>query len=284
MVRVAGESPRTARHIKLSPAGKEDPVILCCEMAGDGPPAVLIPGLGDTVWVWRRLIPFLQHHNLVTAVELRGHGRSASPFGPYSIPELADDIFALTQKLNLSRSTLVAQGFGGRVAMTLALKRPELVSGLVLISPHISPPVGDLRSALIERIDHAARGDMRAAYKSRKSQGREPRGMSPQERAEHHRIFIRNSPAGYTAACSAELNATDLTGKLEEIQCPVIAVVGELDSDRLEDAQQMTEKIADCETVIIEGAGHFVHLDRTETFHALLDHFLKTHNLSKIRS
>ena len=283
MARIAGESPRTARHFKLSPPEKDDPVILCCEIVGDGPPAVLVPGLGDTVWVWRRLIPYLQHHHRVTAVELRGHGRSASPFGPYSVKDMTEDLALLIEKLNIWEAIFIAQGLGARAAMTLAAEKPDIVSALVLIGAETGSPDSAVRGNLIERMEHAARGDMQPAYKLRKSEGREPRGMSSRERAEHHRIFLRNSPAGYNAACYAELSAPNFSGRLGEIQCPVLAVAGELDPDRLADAERMAESIPNCESVIVASAGHFVQLDQTETFHALLDDFFRKHfrNLPK---
>ncbi len=283
MARIAGESPRTARHIKLSPPEKDDPVILCCEIAGAGPPMILVPGLGDTVWAWRRLIPHLQHHHQVIAVELRGHGRSACPFGPYSMKEMAEDLVLLIENLDLHGPTFIAQGFGARAAMTLAIEKPGIAAALVLIGAETGPPDSATRGQLVGRMEHAARGDMQATYKLRKSEGREPRGMSSRERAEHHRVFLRNSPAGYNAACFAELSAPDLTDRLEEIRCPVLAVTGELDTDRLADARRMTEIMPDCESVIVADAGHFVQLDQTETFHALLDDFLKKHNLSAVR-
>lgn len=281
MVRIAGESPRTARYIKLSPPGKDDPIILCCEIAGEGPPIVLVPGLGDTVWVWRHLIPFLHPHHRVTALELRGHGRSASPYGPYFMEEIVQDISLLLDKLNFPSATFIAQGFGARAALILAVERPEIASALILIGPETGAPTAAVRTSLIERMKQASRGDMRSAYKTRKSAGLDPRGMSSQERAEHHRLFLRNSPSGYAAACSAELNAADLSGRLGVIACPVLSVVGELDPDHLENAKQMAETIPDCETVIVEGAGHFVQLDQRDSFHTLIEDFLRKHNLSK---
>lgn len=283
MARIAGESPRTARHIKLSPPAKDDPVILCCEIAGDGPPMILVPGLGDTVWVWRRLIPHLQHHHQVIAVEMRGHGRSASPFGPYSMKDMAGDLALLTERLNLPPSAFVAQGLGARAAMILAIEKPEIAAALILIGAETGPPRESARGMLVGRMEHAARGDMQAAYKLRKGEGREPRGMSSRERAEHHRLFLRNSPAGYNAACYAELSAPDISGRLGEIRCPVLAVAGELDPDRLDDARRMAEEIPDCESVILADAGYFAQLDQTEAFHALLDDFLKKHHITPAR-
>ena len=226
MARFAGETRRAARHIKLSPPSATDPVVLCCEIDGEGPPALLLPGLGDTVWVWRRLIPELSHRNLVAAVELRGHGRSSSPHGPYSFEEILGDLIGLIEKLGIPPAAALAQGFGGRLALALTIERPDLISALILIGTGAGPAAGPERSALALRMEAAARRDMQAAYKALKSEGHVPRGMSPKERAEHHRNFLKNSPAGYAAACAAELSAPDLSEKLGEIRCPALALAG----------------------------------------------------------
>ncbi len=279
MARFAGETRRTARHIKLSPPSASDPVVLCCEIDGEGPPVLLFPGLGDTVWVWRRLIPELSHRNLVAAVELRGHGRSSSPFGPYSFAAMMNDLIQLIEKLGIAPAAAVAQGFGGRLALALALERPDLLSALVLVGTEAGPVAGSARGALALRLEAAARRDMQAAYKALKSEGHGPRGMSPRERAEHHRNFLKNSPAGYAAACSAELNAPDLSEKISEIRCPVLALTGEFDGGRHAGAERLAESIPGCEAVIVDGAGHFVQLDATDSFHLLLIEFLAKHKL-----
>ncbi len=276
MARIAGESPRTARHIKLSPPSVADPVVLCCEISGDGPPLILVPGLGDTVWVWRHLIPVIQQRSRVLAAELRGHGRSASPAGPYTAGEMAGDLFRLAEELGIFRPTLIAQGFGARLALLLAIERPGFAAGLVLIGAETGPPQS---AAAAEMRDHAARGDLGAAYKSRKEIIPAPRGMSPKERAEHHRIFLRNTPTGYAAACAAVEGAPSLTERLGEIDCPVLALAGERDKARHADARRLTELISDCSAAIIDGAGHFVQLDAPESFQVVLEDFLGEHLL-----
>ncbi len=276
MARIAGESPRTARHIKLSPPEVADPVILCCEIAGDGPPIMLVPGLGDTVWVWRHLIPLLQPRSRVAAVELRGHGRSASPRGPYTAGEMAGDLVRLAEELGLNRPAIIAQGFGARLALLLAIERPGFAAGLVLIGAETGP----VENALLGKMkDLAAQGDMAAAYKMRKEEGGAPRGMSPKERAEHHRLFLRNAPAGHAAACAAVIGPPDLTERLGEIRCPVLAVAGALDEKRHATAGRLAELVPACTAAIIEGAGHFVQLDAPESFQVVLDDFLREHEL-----
>jgi len=285
MARVAGESPRTARYVKLSPPGTDDPVILCCEVAGEGPPVLLVPGLGDTVWVWRRLTPALETAYRVCAVEPRGHGRSASPAGPYTLGEMAADLAGLAERLGLARPVIIGHGLGAQAALVLAIDRPALPAALVLIGADTGPPEGEARHSLAERMARAAAGDMGAAYRTRKAAGREPRGMRPRERAELHRIFLRNTPSGYAASCAAALGAPDLAARLEEVACPVLALAGELDAGLHAAARRLAGGIPRCEAVVVEGAGHYVQLDRAEAFGALLSDFLRKHNLaSALRS
>lgn len=283
MIRLPGESPRVSRFIKLSPPGTTDePVILCCEVTGKGPSVVLVPDLGDTVWAWRRSIPLLQARHRVIAVEARGAGRSAAPAGPYTLAQLASDLGGLADKLQIEKPIFVGHGLGGQSALTLAIERPGLPAALVLAGAGAGPPPERLRGALQERIGCAKRKDMRTAFQARKAEGRDPRGMTPRERAEYHRIFLRSDPAGHAASCAAALNAPDLTDRLPEVRCPVLVLIGEKDTERHEDARRLAEGIPGCETAEIEGAGHYVQLDRAEAFHVLLEEFLRKHGFTSL--
>ncbi|MDA0999055.1 MAG: alpha/beta hydrolase [bacterium] len=280
MVRLAGESPRIAHHIKLSPPGTDDPVILCYEdIRGEGPPLVLLPGLGDTVWIWHRLIPLLPSGQRIIALEPRGQGRSASPKGPYTLDMLSGDLRKLIERLGLARPVLIGQGLGARVAILFAIENPELPSGLILTAADAGPPKPFFRSTFTKRIQNAEIGDMGEAYKSLKAVGGLPRGMSPKERAEHHRNFLANMPEGYTAVCRALLNAPDLTPRLGEIRCPVLVLAGSEDEERVESAQVLAARIPDCEALIIEGAKRNPSFEQAGGVATQLNLFLQKHGL-----
>ena len=67
--------------------------------------------------------------------------------------------------------------------------------------------------------------------------------MTPRERAEHHRLFLRNDPSGYASAGYAELLAPDLTERLDEVACPALVLTGEKDPEYHVDAQILSAKI-----------------------------------------
>lgn len=279
MVRVAGESSRTARYLNLSRAGADDPVIICYEAAGDGTPILCVPGLGDTGWVWRKIIPTLTSMHRVVAMEPRGHGRSSSPKGKYTLADLAGDVGGIIARLNLNRPVLIGHGLGARAALLLAIEQPRLPGALILIGAGASPAARSVRRGVAERIHLAEAGEMHEAYRNRKSEGREPRGMTPRERAEHHRLFLRGDPSGYASAGYAELLAPDLTERLNEVSCPALALTGEEDPEYHEDARILSAGIRGCESILIEGAGRYAQLDRPEAVLALIHEFFRKHQL-----
>ncbi|MDE0340666.1 MAG: alpha/beta hydrolase [Nitrospinae bacterium] len=284
MVRVAGESSRTAKYLNLSRAGADDPVIICYEAAGDGTPILCVPGLGDTGWVWRKIIPTLTSMHRVVAMEPRGHGRSSNPKGKYTLADLVGDVGGIIARLGLNRPVLIGHGLGARAALMLAIERPRLPGALILISTGAAPAAKSVRRGVAERIHLAEAGEMHEVYRNRKSEGREPRGMTPKERAEHHRLFLRNDASGYASAGYAELLAPDLTERLNEVSCPALALTGEEDPEYHEDARTLSAGIRDCESFLIEGAGRYAQLDRSEAVLALIHDFFRKHHLSVAKS
>ena len=100
---------------------------------GDGRPILLLPGLGDTAGVWDSFAHDLAGKGLrALAVDLRGHGASSWPGEGYTFEAMADDLAGLCEALRLGPAALVGHSLGGRVALELALLRPELVARLVL--------------------------------------------------------------------------------------------------------------------------------------------------------
>ena len=103
---------------------------LYTEEHGDGPPLLLLTGLGYAIWSWQRQLPDWSQRFRCVAVENRGTGRSPKPPGPYSIEEMADDA---AEALDGRRAHVAGFSMGGYLAQTLAVRHPELVDRLVLI-------------------------------------------------------------------------------------------------------------------------------------------------------
>jgi 3-oxoadipate enol-lactonase len=102
------------------------------EVHGDGPPVVLIPGLGADTRLFFDVVPLLATLHQVVVVDPRGGGRSDKPTGGYSIEQMADDVAGLLGTLGVTSADVVGYSMGGKIALQLAAGRPELVDHLVL--------------------------------------------------------------------------------------------------------------------------------------------------------
>jgi pimeloyl-ACP methyl ester carboxylesterase len=105
----------------------------------DGPPVVLIHGLGDSSRSWSQTIVPLAGRFRLIAPDLRGHGDSETPARPmWTVPELADDVFELARALGVERAAVVGHSLGGFVAQALAINYPRFVQELALIGTAVS--------------------------------------------------------------------------------------------------------------------------------------------------
>jgi pimeloyl-ACP methyl ester carboxylesterase len=120
-------------------------VDLYFEVTGEGPPVVVIPGLGGDVRLFGGLITGLAPRCRVLAFDPRGAGRSGKPDTPYSMKMMAADAAALLDHLEMPSSHMLGTSMGGRIALALALEHPSAVRSLVLVSTSArTPPVRSL--------------------------------------------------------------------------------------------------------------------------------------------
>lgn len=103
-------------------------------VAGQGPPIVLLHGVGDGAYTWQWAMRSLSRRNRVYAVSFPGFGNSAKPDVSYSPDFFADFTLAFLDAMNIERPMLVGNSLGGLVAMLLALRYPERLAALTLTS------------------------------------------------------------------------------------------------------------------------------------------------------
>jgi pimeloyl-ACP methyl ester carboxylesterase len=104
------------------------------EIHGAGRPLVLLHGGLGAIEMFGPNLPALAKGRQVIAVDLQGHGRTADIDRPLSVDLMADDIAALIKHLGIERSDLMGYSLGGGVALLTAIRHPEVVSRLVVVS------------------------------------------------------------------------------------------------------------------------------------------------------
>jgi pimeloyl-ACP methyl ester carboxylesterase len=110
-------------------------------MHGDGPPIILIPGLGADTRLFSDVVPPLATSYQVVVVDPRGGGQSDKPRGQYSIEQMADDVAGMFGILGVASADVVGYSMGGKIALQLAADHPELVDHLVLAATAPGPVV-----------------------------------------------------------------------------------------------------------------------------------------------
>lgn len=99
---------------------------------GDGPAVVLIHDWGQHWFAWRHVMAGLAADHHVIAIDLRGSGWSEAPAGGYTTAEGVSDLLAAIDALGLDAVTVVGHGWGGTLAMHLAIAHPDRVTSLVV--------------------------------------------------------------------------------------------------------------------------------------------------------
>jgi 3-oxoadipate enol-lactonase len=138
-VRVPGFGLRRARghRGRRAPAtrvARNGSVAIAYDVRGQGPPLVLIQGLGVGRWGWEPVADRLARQFQVITIDNRGIGASDAPAGSYSTRVMAADVVAVLDDAGVATASVVGTSLGGMVAQELALAHPERVDRLVLVA------------------------------------------------------------------------------------------------------------------------------------------------------
>ncbi|MBA3372635.1 MAG: alpha/beta hydrolase [Actinomycetota bacterium] len=241
---------------------------------GEGPPVVLVHGLGGTLNAWYGVLENLSLHHHVVALDLRGHGRSDDGDKAVSIPSLAADVEALIAALELPAVTLVGHSMGTLVAQQLAATRPEIVDNLVLVGgiSHFEPPAKD---AYVKRAEMVEADGMDALVDDWI-----PGALAPRTRAKLPQLvgllremFLRNQPAAYARACQALAKAPSISHT--DIGQPTLLLVGDHDrSTPIAMTEELHRLIPVSQVRVIAGAAHWAALEQPDALAAAILEYL----------
>jgi pimeloyl-ACP methyl ester carboxylesterase len=239
---------------------------------GQGDPLVIIHGGGDGARAWLKNAEILSKYYSVYIPDLPGFGHSQSANDRFNLPELVDFIDDFSHTLGLEHFHLMGHSIGGGIALHYALKFPQKVKGLVLVSswclgieaalwvrllshPALSRSLGEAGIAVLKGVKWLARL-FYAPF----------RFANPITRVKMDIGKTMITLRGQT---------TVLQDRLAELTMPTLLVWGA--GDRIVPAQHAyaaAHLIPDCQLHIFEGCGHNVYRQRAGEFSQLLANFL----------
>jgi 3-oxoadipate enol-lactonase len=249
----------------------------------DGPAGApwvtLSNSLATTHRMWDAQVAAFTKQYRVLRYDKRGHGETDVPPGPYSFELLADDVLALLDALQITRTHFVGLSMGGMTGMTMALRKPGVLRTLVLCDTTSKDPLGD-PALWQQRIDAvSAGGSMEPLVESTVARFLTPDTVKHRpEVADAVRAMVRSTPVGgYTACCQA-IARLSLTHRLPEIAIPTLVVVGADDPATTVDmARTIHQGIAGSELVILKNAAHLSNLEQADAFNEAVLGFLARH-------
>lgn len=254
---------------------------LAVTVEGDGPPLLLIPGLGATRVVFRPLMALLAAHFRVAVYDQRGIGASQVTAGPYTTAQLAGDGAAVLDAVPIDRATVLGASFGGLVAQAVAVGYPERTAALVLAATGPGP------AHLAEEPDPAAVAALlgkgarspEEAYRiactvlySPRFQEAHPEFIDQQVRDRATRPIDGRAFRAQLAASTAH----DVWDRLPSITVPTLVVHGSEDAVMpLANARLLAERIPGATMVVFDGAGHLFFHEEPERTAAVLEEFVR---------
>ena len=118
---------------------------------GEGPPVILIHGLGGSMWHWEHQQVALARSCRTITPDLLGAGLSEKPERPYTPTFLLDTFRAFMDNLNIQKAALIGSSMGAGLAMGMSLEHPDRVTKLVLIGGFPSGILNNMQSSRTKR-------------------------------------------------------------------------------------------------------------------------------------
>lgn len=264
------------------PEIKIDGGTLFVEMAGDGPPLVMLAGLASDCLSWEPIKPFLAERFRLIMPDNRGAGRTTLPYDGVTLPRMAADVLAVLDALGIERAPVLGHSMGGLIALDAAAAAPGRLGPLVLTA---SAPLPNARNMAVFDSLIALRQNgvspqlwlpVLFTWLFRKSWFAQPGAVEEAIRLALAHPYPQ-SDAAFTAQIEA-VRAYRPPAALKDLRARVLAVLG--NEDLLFAPQAALDALArypgfELSHRFVEDAGHSLHWDQPEAVASAVTAFLE---------
>jgi 2-succinyl-6-hydroxy-2,4-cyclohexadiene-1-carboxylate synthase len=252
---------------------------------GSGRPLLLLHGFTGRGTSWAEHAPALARRFRLVTVDLPGHGRSGTAKDParMSVERTSDDLVEILGRLDAIPANVLGYSLGSRIALRLAIARPDAVSRLILESPSAGIADPDERAArqvaddaLADRIERDGIADFVTTWE-RSPVFATHASLAPALVARQRAIRLASNPHGLAASLrGAGQGAMEpLHDRLAAVSTPTLVIAGALDAVGRPRAERVASSIPEARLALLEGVGHTPHLEAPAAFRRLITDFLQ---------
>lgn len=242
----------------------------------EGRPVILfLHGLGSSVRDWEYQIPYFAADYRVLLIDMRGHGRSDKPKGPYTMSLFASDVIAVLDALKIDSVHLVGLSMGGMIAFQLAVDCPQRIRSMIIVNsgPAVVP------RTLKEKFGIWLRFFIVRAMGMRKmGETLAPRLFVEPSQENLRQTFIarwaENDPRAYLDTLRA-IVGWSVEDKIAQISIPTLVVASDQDYTPVAAKEAYIAKMSKAELKIIENAHHAVAAERPDAFNEVVRSFIQ---------
>jgi pimeloyl-ACP methyl ester carboxylesterase len=241
-----------------------------------GLPVVFLHGFPLTHEMWEPQMAALADRCDVLAPDMRGHGRSETGDGQFTIETLVDDLERTLDALHLERVVGCGLSMGGYVLLRALERAPDRFRAAVLVDTRTEPDddAGKLaRAAGVATVQNEGADVFVEGFVERLL-GKTSLEQNPTLRADLLAMMRRNTPKGICGALLALGMRTDTAGALRSLQIPSLVVVGEEDVITPPAGAARMAALAGSKLEVIPKAGHMSNLEKPDDFNRILSDFL----------
>jgi pimeloyl-ACP methyl ester carboxylesterase len=247
------------------------------DRAGQGPPLVLMHGIGADASAWRTQLDGLSDAFDVIAWDAPGYGRSSDPPRDWPMAEYADYLAGFLDALGIAKAHLLGQSWGGVLAQEFYRDHADRVASLILSDTTLGGDAtrDDGETRLQARL-HALETMTPAEY----ARARAPQLLAPDPPADVLReveaIFARIHPTGFRSAAIALAHA-DVRAVLPRIRMPTLVLCGERDQVTAPAlGTRLIGEIPHARKVVFPGVGHLNNMEQPDQYNATVREFLQS--------
>jgi 3-oxoadipate enol-lactonase len=248
------------------------------EISGEGQPLLFIHGLGSSTRDWEfQVQEFAKSYKVIT-FDLRGHGQSDKPAGPYSMAMFAADTVGLLRGLGIDRAHVVGLSLGGGVAFQLAVDAPQMLKTLTIVNSTPELLIRTFRDQVTvwQRLIIVQLLGMR-----KMGEVLSKRLFIKPEQEDIRQIFVtrwaENDQRAYLNAMRA-LVGWSVAARIGSIRCPALVIAADHDYTAVPVKEEYTAKIPGAQLVTIPDARHATPVEQPQKFNLVLKTFLAEHS------